>query len=175
MFCVTPLARTGWAVEEILNPSLKDKPVIVVARPEQRVVGALTSYAARAFRIRSAIATALNLPNHKRGQVVNLAMVGNVMLECYVGHIMAKRGTGYPFTPVRDLVTEADVAFAGLELLLTTAEKVGQDCDLQPEPSAVQGLAKAGFDVVSLANHCTDYSGEHTCPHFHKPDGGDSI
>jgi DNA polymerase-4 len=41
-------------VEEILDPSLKGKPLIVGARPEQRGVVASASYAAQALRLSSA-------------------------------------------------------------------------------------------------------------------------
>ena len=103
---------------------------------------------------------ALSSPAHKTGQVVDLAIVGDVMLGRYVGHIMARRGTSYPFAPVKGLLAKADIALANLESPLTTAEQVAQGYDLRAEPSAVEALAEAGFDVVSLANnHCTD-SGE---------------
>ncbi|TEU18413.1 MAG: hypothetical protein E3J21_06005 [Anaerolineales bacterium] len=47
-----------YASEEILDPSLKGKPLIVGARPEQRGVVASASYAIRAFGVRSAMPTA---------------------------------------------------------------------------------------------------------------------
>jgi len=104
--------------------------------------------------------TALSSPAHKTGQMVNLAIVGDVMLGRYVGHVMARQGTSHPFASVKDLLGKADIALANLESPLTTVEKVAQGYDLRAEPSAVEALAEASFDVVSLANnHCTD-SGE---------------
>ena len=43
------------SVEEILDPSLKGKPIIVGAPPERRGVVASASYAARAFGVRASL------------------------------------------------------------------------------------------------------------------------
>jgi nucleotidyltransferase/DNA polymerase involved in DNA repair len=46
------------AVEVLENPDLKDKPIIVGGRPEERGVVSTASYEARAHRVHSAMPTA---------------------------------------------------------------------------------------------------------------------
>lgn len=60
------------AVEQVLNPELKGKPVVVGGRPDHRGVVATASYEARAFGLHSGmpLATAVRLcpkPSSSRG------------------------------------------------------------------------------------------------------------
>ncbi len=87
---------------------------------------------------------------------------GDILLARTPGKRAAEHGFRYLFQDVRDLVSEADIAFANLE---TPASYLGEPYPGKPEnvtfradPATLFGLAWAGFDVVSLANnHMTDY------------------
>ncbi|MBU0927646.1 MAG: CapA family protein [Spirochaetes bacterium] len=87
---------------------------------------------------------------------------GDILLARTPGKRAAERGYRYLFEGVRDLVSEADIAFANLE---TPASYLGMPYPGKPEnvtfradPATLFGAAWAGFDVLSLANnHSTDY------------------
>jgi poly-gamma-glutamate synthesis protein (capsule biosynthesis protein) len=87
---------------------------------------------------------------------------GDILLSRTPGTRAAEHGFRYLFAGIRDLVSEADIAFANLE---TPASYIGTPYPGKPpnvtfraDPATLFGLAWAGFDVVSLANnHMNDY------------------
>ncbi len=90
--------------------------------------------------------------------LVSLVAVGDVMLGRGVGHIIETNSPSYPFLRTMDLIREADVAFGNLESPITSGGISQGAFSLRADPSVVEGLAEAGFDVVSLANnHVLDY------------------
>jgi poly-gamma-glutamate capsule biosynthesis protein CapA/YwtB (metallophosphatase superfamily) len=89
---------------------------------------------------------------------VSLVAVGDVMLGRGVGGQIEAHSPQYPFLQTRDLIGQADVAFANLESPITARGVPQGGISLRASPSAADGLADAGFDVVSLANnHALDY------------------
>ncbi len=90
--------------------------------------------------------------------LVSLVAVGDVMLGRGVGHMIDANGPSYPFLRTRDLIRRADVAFANLESPITSRGVPQGAISLRADPSVAEGLAEAGFDIVSLANnHILDY------------------
>lgn len=90
---------------------------------------------------------------------VAVVMTGDVMLGRGVAEYIKRRGADYPFELVRPEILRADLAIANLESPLT------RDCRSAAEkkyvfhgdPKMAGSLARAGFDVVSLANnHAAD-------------------
>jgi poly-gamma-glutamate capsule biosynthesis protein CapA/YwtB (metallophosphatase superfamily) len=89
---------------------------------------------------------------------VSLVAVGDVMLGRAVGQLIEDSSPSYPFLATADLISQADVAFANLEGPITSRGYPQGGISLRASPSAAEGLAYAGFDVVSLANnHVLDY------------------
>ena len=105
------------------------------------------------------------LTQHLRAEFtppVSLIAVGDVMLARHVGASIAERGTDYPFAAVAAQLGAADLAFANLETPLSGGGSLSTGgIAFRADPSVVDGLSKAGFDVLSLANnHIGDYGGD---------------
>ncbi|HEY4485520.1 MAG TPA: CapA family protein [Nitrospiria bacterium] len=89
-----------------------------------------------------------------------LAAVGDVMLGGTAGPEMQKYGFDYPFEAVREHLRGADIVIGNLEGPLTHG---GEPTDKRyvfrsPPEKVAPALARAGFNVVSLANnHVLDY------------------
>lgn len=91
---------------------------------------------------------------------VRLTAVGDVMLARKVGTLIDTYGNEYPLARVKDLLQEADIAFANLESPIGTGGTPlpGKGIWFRAKPETVKALTGAGFDVVSLANnHVLDY------------------
>ncbi|HSD12777.1 MAG TPA: CapA family protein, partial [Patescibacteria group bacterium] len=93
---------------------------------------------------------------------VTLVAVGDIMLSRTVGKTIAAKGdVRFPYLRMRDWLRGADIAFANLETSVTPGRPVGQgEMLFRADPGTVDGLADAGFDVLSLANNHTPNFGQ---------------
>ena len=90
---------------------------------------------------------------------IRLVAVGDIMLDRDVKKAGLSNGWEYMFAETASFLRGADVSFANLESPLGDR---GRFINMfQAPPEAVEGLAFAGLDVVSLANnHALDYHHE---------------
>ena len=90
-----------------------------------------------------------------------IAAVGDIMLGGTAAPEMQKYGYDYPFEQVRKLLKQAQIVFGNLEGPLTdggTSEVNKQYVFRSPPDKVAPALARAGFNIVSLANnHSLDY------------------
>jgi poly-gamma-glutamate capsule biosynthesis protein CapA/YwtB (metallophosphatase superfamily) len=95
--------------------------------------------------------------------LVTLLFVGDVMLSRSVGDLMvAKQDWFWPFERIASVTAAADLTFGNLETTISTRGTVG-GCTycFRADPRAAAGLARAGFDVMSVANnHIWDYGAQ---------------
>ena len=100
---------------------------------------------------------------------VTVAAVGDLILGSAVKRHIAARGPGYPFAHIADRLRGADLTVGNLEGPLTDAVaptagkrpediRAGRQYIFRAPPACAEGLAGAGFDVLTLANnHAMDY------------------
>jgi poly-gamma-glutamate synthesis protein (capsule biosynthesis protein) len=80
--------------------------------------------------------------------------VGDILLDRGVARQIERNGARIVFARVRDMLSNADLAFGNLECPLTTkCYKAGGRISFQANPRYVESLTDAGFDIVSLANN----------------------
>ncbi len=103
-------------------------------------------------------------PAQKRERrAATLLFVGDIMLSRNIGKVMAEQNDWrYPFLKVADTLASADLTFGNLEGPISSrGVKQGSIYSFRADPRSAEGLAYAGFDVVSLANnHLWDYGAE---------------
>ncbi len=91
---------------------------------------------------------------------LTLAVAGDVMFDRGVRRVCGERGSDWPLSAVRPVLTAADVAFLNLETSIARggARLPGKGIWFRSDPEFAQRLADAGVDVVTLANnHVLDY------------------
>ena len=97
----------------------------------------------------------------KRHSEFRIAAVGDIMLGGTAAPELQKYGYDYPFEQVRPLLKQAQIVFGNLEGPLTaggTPEVSKQYVFRSPPDKVAPALARAGFNIVSLANnHSLDY------------------
>jgi poly-gamma-glutamate capsule biosynthesis protein CapA/YwtB (metallophosphatase superfamily) len=92
---------------------------------------------------------------------ITLSAVGDVMLARGLQRLAAEHGWDYPFDATREIL-KADLVFGNLEHPVSrrgTPKSAG--ILLRADPESVSALARAGFNVMSVANnHAMDYGPE---------------
>lgn len=94
---------------------------------------------------------------------VSLIAVGDVMIGGHVKEFTNQFGFDYPFEATKDILQNADLTFCNLEGPISKkgVKEEGKEFTFKTDPKAAEGLARAGFDVVSLANnHIMDYGAD---------------
>ncbi len=99
----------------------------------------------------------------KGGVEVSLIAAGDVMIGGHVKEFTDQFGFEYPFETTKDILQSADLTFCNLEgpIAKKGIKEEGKEFTFKTDPKAAEGLAKAGFDVVSLANnHIMDFGAD---------------
>jgi poly-gamma-glutamate capsule biosynthesis protein CapA/YwtB (metallophosphatase superfamily) len=91
--------------------------------------------------------------------IVRLMAVGDVMLGRTVGDKLRAKGAAIAFSAVGPVLTSADLLVANLECVISSlGEPQPKAYRFRAPPEAIDALASAGVDVVSVANnHALDY------------------
>jgi len=100
--------------------------------------------------------------NFSLDRVVSLVAVGDIMLDHGLGEQILYGNTNYPFGQVVDYLQYADIAVGNFESAMTNIGEAREKMYVFNAPlSAVDSLASAGFDLMTMANnHALDYGSE---------------
>lgn len=129
------------SVEQVLNPKLKGKPVIVGAHPTERGVVSSASYEARVFGVRSA------MPSKRAVQLCPQGIFVHGHYEAYEKYSAAIRRIFLHYSNAVDMMSldEGYLDFAGYELLYSDIPLIGrriqQDILRETELSCSVGVA----------------------------------
>ncbi|MEK9154632.1 MAG: CapA family protein [Patescibacteria group bacterium] len=99
----------------------------------------------------------------KKQEPITLIFVGDIMLDRGVANQIKKNSDYYfPFLKTAEILRSADLTFGNLEgPISSSGRNQGSIYSFRAEPSVVEGLRFAGFDVLSVANnHIMDWGRE---------------
>lgn len=127
----------------------------------QRAVQAVTQPSARKIEQTAGEGEAADAASAKsRAATITVAAVGDMVFDGAVKDLISSSGGDAPLADVSDDLSGADVTIGSLESQLSSRGEADatQTITYQGDPKAIEGLTKAGFDFVSLANdHVMDY------------------
>ncbi|MEH7094272.1 CapA family protein [Neobacillus vireti] len=87
---------------------------------------------------------------------IRLTFAGDTMMDWSVKKTVQQKGSDYPFIHIKDELSSSDLSILNLETSVTTGgKKQEKQYTFRSNPSALQGLKNAGFQLVSLANNHT--------------------
>jgi len=94
---------------------------------------------------------------------IKIILVGDMVFDRGVKYMIDREGNGdfkFPFLKIADQLNKADIVFGNLEGPISDkGTKVGSIYSFRNDLQTLDGLAFAGFNVISLANnHAFDYS-----------------
>ncbi|MBN1559936.1 CapA family protein [candidate division KSB1 bacterium] len=95
--------------------------------------------------------------------IITIAAVGDLMMSSWIIDVVQEKGVDFPFDSTRHFIQSAEVAIANLEAPLTTKGERFADkkYTFKVPPHFVAGIARAGFDIVTMANnHIADFGCE---------------
>ncbi|GED71626.1 capsular polysaccharide biosynthesis protein [Brevibacillus reuszeri] len=97
--------------------------------------------------------------NAEAEESIEVAFVGDIIMDKSVGVQIARNGVDYPFAKTKDFLSQADLTIGNLETSVSTRGKPEKkEFTYRSKPETLKGLVNAGFDVVNLANnHTLDY------------------
>lgn len=94
-------------------------------------------------------------------ETVRLLFVGDIMPSRWVDRAMTIHGYGFPFEKIRPLLASSDIVFGNLESPVREGRTVlTGEMRFRTDPEFLPELARAGFNIVSLANNHIGDEGE---------------
>lgn len=92
---------------------------------------------------------------------VSFCAVGDILLDRGVRKIIEENDICYPFEKIKKSITQNDLAFFNLECPVADSQDgypINKRYSFRAEPSYIEGLKYAGFNIASVANnHTIDY------------------